>query len=256
MSLLSALIAELTSLIEGSRDTQTMINDADERLEHAATTAHGATVGSSSLLPAEALAQLQSSRALLEEAQRLLNAGSGRWQSYIAVLSGGAGAGGAPQARPPLSATGATEQAARKIPGPAAHGIRPPTPSRHLLARIGRSTRLANKNTVILPGVDVDADLEAIRTGRAHWNTDTNRYEINGRTWGVEENGTVFPASGPGLAELTRSQLKALRALNIAEQPIGIWPKSHRKEPSITQSDWDRAAEIYRRHPRHNQGAP
>lgn len=255
MSLLSALIAELASLIEGSRDTQAMINDAGEQLEHAETTAHSVTVGSSSPLPAEALAQLRSSRALLEEAQRLLNSGSGRWQSYIAVLIGGAGAG-VPQARPPLPAIGATERAARKIPGPAAHGIRPPTPSRHLLARIGRSTRLANKNTVILPGVDVDADLEAIRTGRAHWNADTSRYEINGRTWGVEDNGTVFPASGPGLAELTRSQLKALRALNIADQPIGVWPKNHRKEPSITQSDWDRAAEIYRRHPRHNQGAP
>lgn len=256
MSLLSALIAELSALIEGSRETRTVIADADEQLERAETTAHGATVGSSSPLPTEALAQLRSSRALLEEAQRLLSVGSGRWQSYIAVLSSGSGAGSVPQARPPLSAPGATGQGTKEIPGPAKHGIRPPTPSRHQLSRIGRSTRLADKNTVILPGADVDADIEAIRTGRAHWNADTSRYEINGRTWGVEDNGTVFPASGPGLAELTRSQFKALRELNIAGRPVGVWPKSHRKEPSITQSDWDRAAEIYRQHPRHNQGAP
>ncbi|SDC95587.1 hypothetical protein [Glycomyces harbinensis] len=255
MSLLSSLIAELSALVERSRESRTHLSGAGDRLERVLESAQNTTVDSSSALVTDALVQLRSAIGKLEEAQRLLSAGDERWQAYIALLAAGAGvsAGTVPQARPPLSA--ARSEAAQPIRGPARHGIRSPTPGRHRLTRIGRSSQPAEKNTVILPSVDVEGDLAAIRTGRAHWNADTNRYEINGRSWGVEPNGTVFPASGPGLVELSRSQFKALKTLNTDGQPVGIWPKNYLKDPSISSSDWDRAAEIYRYHPRHSQGA-
>lgn len=256
MSLLSDLIAELSALIERSKASRTQLGSAGDKLEQVFDKAKASTVGSASAQVTEGLGRLRTAVGKLDEAKRLLAAGEATWQSYIAALASGAGTSAGPRARPPLSSTGAARsEPTPQVRGPARHGIRPPTPGRHRLARIGRSSQPAEKNTVILPGVDVEGDLEAIRTGRARWNAETNRYEINGRTWAVEGNGTVFPASGPGFVELTRPQFKALMSLNSAGQPVGIWPKNYRKDPSISPSDWDRAAEVYRYHPRHDQGA-
>jgi hypothetical protein len=254
VSLLSELIAELTALAEQSRASRVRLNLAGDHLQRALEAARGTTDGSASAQVPDGLGSLRGGIEKLAETQRLLAAGEENLRDYIAVLVGRSGltAAPGPQARPPLSAGDSPSP----VRGPARHGIRPPTPGRHRLARIGRSSQPAEKNTVILPSVDVESDLEAIRTGRAHWNAATSRYEVNGRTWGVESNGTVFPASGPGLEELSRSQFKALKNLNAAGQPVGIWPKSHGKDPSISASDWDRAAEIYRYHPRHSEGAP
>ena len=44
----------------------------------------------------------------------------------------------------------------------------------------------------------------------ARWNAATNRYEINGRSYGVEPSGTVFPDSGPGIVKLDRNEYAAL----------------------------------------------
>lgn len=258
MSLLSNLIANLSALVGRSVETQAHLHGATDQLERAFDTARQATVGSTSAHTAEALGQLRNSIGKLDDAQQLLRSGDEHWQDYIAVLNGGAAAtsGGRAPSRPPLpAASEALSDGAKPVRGPAKHGVRPPTPGRHQLARIGRSSQPAEKNTIILPSVDVDGDLEAIRTGRAQWNPATNRYEVSGRSWGVEPNGTAFPASGPGLITLTRSQFKALKDLNTAGQPVGVWPKSHLKDPSISPADWDRAAEVYRYHPRHSQGA-
>jgi hypothetical protein len=257
VSLLSELIAELSALIERSLESRTQLTGASDQLERVFEATTSATTGSASADVTEGLGHLRGSIGKLAEARGLLAAGEERWQDYLAVLaSGGAASDVRPRARPPLSATGAAQsEGAQPVRGPARNGIRPPTPGRHRLSRIGRSSQVKDQNTVILPSVDVEADLEAIRTGSAPWNGATGRYEINGRTWGVKPNGTVFPASGPGLVELSRPQFKALASLNSAGQPVGIWPKNYLKDVSISPSDWDRAAEIYRYHPRHSQGA-
>ncbi|WP_197740795.1 hypothetical protein [Tuwongella immobilis] len=66
-------------------------------------------------------------------------------------------------------------------------------------------------NTVIEPGVDVAADVEAINQGLAQRAGD--RFIVNGRTYGVHD-GTLYPISGPGLHQLDRGGFKALGVLN------------------------------------------
>ncbi len=256
MSLLSDLIATLSALIERSRESRAQLAGAGEQLERALKTVIESSDGSTSTLPAEGLGRLREGIGELAEAQQLLVAGEVSWQNYIVVLASGTGRPDiAPRARPPLSATGAARSES-KVRGPARLTVLPPNPTRHRLTKIGHNSRPKDENTVILPHVDVDGDLEAIRTGQAPFNADTGRYEINGRTWAVKGNGRAFPVSGPGLVELTRPQFKALMSLNDAQKPIGVWPKNYPHDRSISAADWGRAAEVYRYHPCHSQGAP
>lgn len=44
----------------------------------------------------------------------------------------------------------------------------------------------------------------AAAKGRAKLVPDNNMYEINGRAYRVEDTGTVFPESGPGLVDMDR----------------------------------------------------
>jgi hypothetical protein len=53
-------------------------------------------------------------------------------------------------------------------------------------------------------------DVAQIAAGNARWDKATNRYEINGRMYGVEPGGTVYPDSGPGIAKLDRNEYAAL----------------------------------------------
>jgi hypothetical protein len=58
-------------------------------------------------------------------------------------------------------------------------------------------------NSVVLRGNE-DAmrdDVAQIAAGNARWNPSANRYEINGRSYGVEPSGTVFPDSGPSIVK-------------------------------------------------------
>ncbi|GAB3660615.1 hypothetical protein GCM10028833_40130 [Glycomyces tarimensis] len=140
------------------------------------------------------------------------------------------------------------------VQGPAGNGIRPPHANRHLLTRISDQSRAKAQNTVILPAVDVDADLESIRNGRARWHPSTGRYEINGRFWGVKANGTVFPESGEGFERLTRNQYKALKALVECGGDMERRPKELARDPRISAADWTRAASVHRYHPQNARG--
>jgi hypothetical protein len=68
---------------------------------------------------------------------------------------------------------------------------------------------------VILRGNEdlVRSDIEGIANGRATLSPDGNTYEINGRAYEVEGNGTVFPKSGPGLVEMDRIEYAALKEI-------------------------------------------
>jgi hypothetical protein len=68
---------------------------------------------------------------------------------------------------------------------------------------------------VILRGNEdlVRADIEGIAKNRGTLSADGNTYEINGRTYRVEDNGTVFPVSGPGLVDMDRIEYAALKEI-------------------------------------------
>ncbi|MFI6641995.1 Hint domain-containing protein [Streptomyces sp. NPDC050504] len=100
------------------------------------------------------------------------------------------------------------------VKGPAAgKKLKPPHP-RHSVAG-ARNGMVKEKNTVILKGreADVEADIQGIAEGRAKLVDNGSAYEINGRKYGVEDNGRTFPISGKGLVELDRNEYAALKEI-------------------------------------------
>ena len=71
------------------------------------------------------------------------------------------------------------------------------------------------KNTIILPGYEevVRDDVRRIAAGEARWNSEISFYEINGRTYNVKPNGTVFPGTGDGFVLLDRNEYLALQKI-------------------------------------------
>lgn len=119
------------------------------------------------------------------------------------------GGGGLPPAPPPAPPGDGGNGSSKPKKGPS-RDVKKPN-QRHDLNRIRPKHRAAEKNTVILPSVPVDNDVEAIRNGDA--SVEGNGWRVNGRLYIPEPNGTLIPVDGPGLVRLSRSQFKALRAL-------------------------------------------
>jgi hypothetical protein len=117
---------------------------------------------------------------------------------------------------------GSGDHATSKPPWPvadevqgSAHGksLSPPHP-RHTIEG-ARNGMIRPKNSVFLRGfeADINKDVAQIAEGKARWNPQTNRYEINGRSYGVEPSGRVYPDSGVGIVNLDRNEYAALKAL-------------------------------------------
>jgi hypothetical protein len=93
--------------------------------------------------------------------------------------------------------------------------------SRHQLRSVKQGTYARDLNTVIEPGVDVAGDIAAINRGLAK--RIGNTFEINGRSYGVKEGGTLYPISGPGFHQLNRGAFQALGVLNkFGNTPIAM----------------------------------
>lgn len=91
----------------------------------------------------------------------------------------------------------------------------PPTGigKRHFFGQIRMKSPAKEKNTVVLPGVDTDADIAAIKTGHAKHVRD-NLYQVNDRTYGLETpSGSVYPVRGKGFVELDKLEFTALKGL-------------------------------------------
>lgn len=82
---------------------------------------------------------------------------------------------------------------------------------RHMLNRITARMQKKGLNSVILPHVDVQADVDAINLGQAE-RVDSD-FKINGRVYGIESNGTLFPRSGDGIVQLDRGSYWALQTM-------------------------------------------
>ncbi|MDP8921524.1 MAG: hypothetical protein M3O34_01450 [Chloroflexota bacterium] len=87
---------------------------------------------------------------------------------------------------------------------------------RHYAERLTRrSQRHMAENTVIMPWVDVAADLGAIRAGLAR--RDGNRFVVNRRTYVLKPGGRLYPVEGAGLHRLSRGPYRALALYNDPE---------------------------------------
>jgi hypothetical protein len=94
---------------------------------------------------------------------------------------------------------------------PPARSVRPPHP-RHFLARVRQTTLTKARNTVLESWVDVAADVGAINAGWARRQGD--QFLVNGRLYGLEPNGRIYPISGAGVHQLGRGAFNALGVYN------------------------------------------
>ena len=114
---------------------------------------------------------------------------------------------------------------------------------RHYADRLtARSVRHTNDNTVIMPWVDVMADVQAIRDGLAV--RDGNAFTIHGRTYVLEPNRRLFPRDGEGFHRLNRG---AYRALSLYNDPgLRIDPDRMLDLEGVPQEDRDLARRLKR----------
>jgi hypothetical protein len=94
--------------------------------------------------------------------------------------------------------------------------VRPPV-ARHHARQVDQATMAKGTNSVIEPRVDINADVAAIRAGRAHIGRTPGgelSYSVNGRTYGAHANGTLYPMEGDGIHVLNRGAFQALGVYN------------------------------------------
>lgn len=85
-----------------------------------------------------------------------------------------------------------------------------PLAKRHILDSITSKSIAKDKNTIIMPNVDVKKDIEDIKNGLYNKVNDT--YVINGRTYGYHDS-RFYPIEGDGFITLDRAQYRALQYL-------------------------------------------
>ncbi|MER5728954.1 hypothetical protein ABT084_11575 [Streptomyces sp. NPDC002138] len=103
-------------------------------------------------------------------------------------------------------------------------------------------------NSVILRGQQesIAQDIADIAGGKAKYVKETDRYEVNGRTYGVEASGRVYPDSGPGIVKLDRNEYAALQEIAKAKGDLSAAPQLTRA-PRFTNNPGivDKALAIY-----------
>jgi hypothetical protein len=122
------------------------------------------------------------------------------------------------------------------VVGPArGKDLRPPN-NRHTVTG-ARSGQVRADNTVILRGNEqaVRDDVREIAAGNAAWDDAAAVYRVNGRSYRVEPQGTVFPVSGPGLVYLDRNEYAALQEIAKAGgDPAGV--RAFTQNPRFTSN--------------------
>lgn len=206
---------------------------------------HAAVRGSGHEAPKAALDRIGAGIEHTDQAIARLALLAGKLTAYLAIL--------APGGTDAAAAHGAGGERRPSIPGPAGKGLIKSPHHRHHLNKIGRTSRPKEKNTVILPGTDVAGDIELIRLGRAQWLPERNGYQVNGRLYGIEENGTTYPVSGPGLVELTRPEYQALKGVIEARGDMTALTPTLTNNPGISDADWAKAAEVYQQREDHRR---
>ncbi|MGI8404842.1 MAG: hypothetical protein ACR2OE_08800 [Thermomicrobiales bacterium] len=130
----------------------------------------------------------------------------------------------------------------------------PPVPlrkpsDRHSIARVSNTNKgkPGERNTMIAPWVDVQADLDAINAGQGLADSGKSQVWINGRLWEFyADTGTSYPMSGDGFIPMTQAQFRALR---IIAGYNGVNERSEREigsNPAFTDEDREIARRVWR----------
>jgi hypothetical protein len=133
------------------------------------------------------------------------------------------------------------------IPGPAAGEELKRPHARHTISGSAKG-EIKERNSLILRGYydDIDKDIAEIAQGRAKLTEDGNRYEINGRTYGVEPGGRVYPDSGPGIIIMDRNEYAALQQVVRAKGDLNAAPQLTRNPRFVNNPEAvQKALDIY-----------
>ncbi|SCE50982.1 hypothetical protein GA0115240_172026 [Streptomyces sp. DvalAA-14] len=146
-----------------------------------------------------------------------------------------------------------TWQVGEDVAGPArGKTLRAPHP-RHTFSGINLKNVQA-ENSLVLPEARqaVDGDIEAIAAGQARFNAETGRYEVNGRSYGVEDTGTVFPDSGPGIVKIGRVEYSALAMIKKAGGDMSKVERAFANDPKFVNNPQavQTALDLYRTYTR------
>ncbi|WP_059013501.1 hypothetical protein [Streptomyces specialis] len=154
---------------------------------------------------------------------------------------------------PPRSGSGGSGRrewpAGSDVEGPARNSLlREPHP-RHTMGGV-KHGMVKPENSLVLPDY-VQAmrnDIAEIAAGNARFDPVTQRYEVNGRTYGIEPSGTVFPDSGPGIINLNRIEYDALKQIARANGDIDRLQKMFDNNPKFRENPQavQRAIDLYR----------
>jgi hypothetical protein len=140
-----------------------------------------------------------------------------------------------------------TYRAGDDVPGPArGRDLRTPHP-RHTING-SRNGVVKDPSTVYLRGYEdvMHDDVAQIAAGNARWDPTTQRYEINGRYYGVEPSGTVFPDSGVGMVKLSGTEYAALKEIVRAGGDISQAPQLTRNPRFVNNPQAvEKAMQIY-----------
>jgi hypothetical protein len=146
-----------------------------------------------------------------------------------------------------------SSQTQNPVEGPAAnHTLLPPNMKRHDIDRITPKSHAQKVNSVVDPDVDMAADIAAIQRGEGTWNPATNEYEINGRTYKVEDTGVdglrTYPTGGEGVHNLTQLEYRLLQSMIKNNGDLeAAWQQNYRN-PNVTDERWNAALEAFRNH--------
>ncbi|WP_205327821.1 hypothetical protein [Glycomyces sp. YM15] len=182
----------------------------------------------------------------LDSLRQQVEALKGLLATAIRSGSGKSNRGRTPRSASTASAIGAQEPLPLK--GPVAST--PPTGigKRHFFEKIRMKSPAKEKNTLVLPGVDTEADIAAIKTGHANYLRD-NLYEVNDRVYGVETpTGSVYPVRGKGFVELDKLEYTALKGLLAhggSRAKAERDPQIARFSRHMTDKTWETARNVF-----------
>jgi hypothetical protein len=125
--------------------------------------------------------------------------------------------------------------------------VRRPLRTRHELNSIsgGKRTRLSSLTTIALPDVDMAADTDLIQQGYAN-RIGNSRWTVNGRTYVMESNGTLYPEDGPGFVTLNRRAFKVLTVFVRYNGDEASARKELESDPHIDEHDILSALAVFR----------
>lgn len=159
---------------------------------------------------------------------------------------GSSGGGEAPPASPPPAAPpgdGDDDSGKPKKGKGPSRDVQKPN-ARHVGTSIRAKHVTKEQNTVILPGVPIDDDVEAIRNGSAP--VEADGWRVNGRLYRPHgPKGTLIPVEGPGLVPMSRGQHRALKSL-IANNGDAEQMKRDVQDFQLSDAELDVVWYVYR----------